>query len=248
MDACLLSGTNYGIQIRKLYEPHLYSGAKVLPLFEEHFGSSREGVCAISIEPNPRHTPRLEALETAYRAQGWNIAILTNTAAYDRHTTLEFAHTHKAWDTNASGDRLSNVGHLEGGTYTVQGIDLPRFVSSVIGHMQQHARRSQDVKYEPEAAATAARFVMKMDIEGAEWTVMPALLASGALCQLDLVFIEYHPGADAFGETPVGTAVREMLPSIVEAYPRCRASILELDDESYDGTGLPLPRSGTPGR
>lgn len=34
-------GSNVGIQVRKLYEPHLYKGAAVLKLFDQHFGPDR---------------------------------------------------------------------------------------------------------------------------------------------------------------------------------------------------------------
>src|SRR5689334_7871726 len=40
-------GTNIGIQIRKLYEPHLYPNALVLPLFKEIFGNHSHEVCSI---------------------------------------------------------------------------------------------------------------------------------------------------------------------------------------------------------
>ena len=35
--------------------------------------------------------------------------------------------------------------------------------------------------------------VMKLDVEGAEYTVMPPLLLSGGLCELSEVFAEWHP-------------------------------------------------------
>ena len=42
LDGCrhvyLDMGTNRGIQIRKLYEPHLFPNAKVLPIFDKFFG------------------------------------------------------------------------------------------------------------------------------------------------------------------------------------------------------------------
>ena len=31
-------GTNTGVQIRKLYEPHLFPNASVLPIFDKFFG------------------------------------------------------------------------------------------------------------------------------------------------------------------------------------------------------------------
>lgn len=42
LDGChhvyLDMGTNRGVQIRKLYEPHLYPDATVLPVFDKYFG------------------------------------------------------------------------------------------------------------------------------------------------------------------------------------------------------------------
>ena len=58
-------GTNIGVQIRKLFEPHKYPGAEVLPIFANLFGPQRCKVCAIGIEPNPRHTLRLNMLKRA---------------------------------------------------------------------------------------------------------------------------------------------------------------------------------------
>ena len=43
LDGCqhvyLDMGTNTGIQIRKLYQPHLFPNASVLPIFDKFFGS-----------------------------------------------------------------------------------------------------------------------------------------------------------------------------------------------------------------
>lgn len=85
-------GTNVGVQIRKLYEPELYPDAGVLKIFDASFGKSRQNVCAIGIEPNPRHTPRLEAIEAAYRKKGWRVVILTESAASNQEGTLTFKH------------------------------------------------------------------------------------------------------------------------------------------------------------
>ena len=70
-------GTNIGVQIRKLFEPHKYPNASVLPVFEQLFGPApRCGVCAIGIEPNPRHAARLHRLQRDLRAQGAPVLLL----------------------------------------------------------------------------------------------------------------------------------------------------------------------------
>jgi len=65
-------GTNRGVQIRKLFQPHLYPGAKVLPDFDLEFGPPPRcpSVCAIGFEPNPRHWDHLDRLQGALRAAG----------------------------------------------------------------------------------------------------------------------------------------------------------------------------------
>ena len=45
-------GTNIGVQIRKLYQPHLYPGAEIEPLFSVLYGEApRCNVCAVGLEP-----------------------------------------------------------------------------------------------------------------------------------------------------------------------------------------------------
>ena len=73
-------GTNIGVQIRKLFEPHKFEGAQVLPLFTEVFGAERCRTCAIGIEPNPRHTRRLDQLEARLGAVGAGVLVLRGAA------------------------------------------------------------------------------------------------------------------------------------------------------------------------
>lgn len=58
---------------------------------------------------------------------------------------------------------------------TVQSLDLASYVNNI---MKIHS---------PEVA------VMKIDIEGSEYHVVPHMLRLGAFCYIDLVFFEFHP-------------------------------------------------------
>ena len=74
------------LQVRKLYEPHLFINATILKIFENFFGltdSRRFGgsVCAIGFEPNPRHATVLENIQSAYEKCGWRAKFFTKTAA-----------------------------------------------------------------------------------------------------------------------------------------------------------------------
>ena len=64
-------------------------------------------------------------------------------------------------------------------------------------------RRAADAK-----ADAAGHVVMKLDVEGAEYAVSPALLASGVLCDIDYLFLEMHPprsSAPAFADAALFT-------------------------------------------
>ena len=112
-------GSNVGVQVRKLYEPELYSGrdpqlpelakrwgvydeptpaeraagivkgavfwnfsSAVLPIFQEYFGAApRCGVCAVGVEPNPRHSARHKEVQAALQAAGMGALWLSRTAA-----------------------------------------------------------------------------------------------------------------------------------------------------------------------
>ena len=76
-------GSNIGNQVRKVYEPHLFINASILPTFDKYFGNanSRQNlVCAIGFEPNPHHTTVLKSLQYAYENCGWKTTFHTTTA------------------------------------------------------------------------------------------------------------------------------------------------------------------------
>jgi len=98
-------GTNIGVQVRKLYEPHRYPLAHTLPLFDAYFGPAntntttadtdttavnttapsgvgRGDVCTFAFEPNPRWSSALTQLEQAYKRRGWAVVVFSGTAVY----------------------------------------------------------------------------------------------------------------------------------------------------------------------
>ena len=103
--------------------------------------------------------------------------------------------------------------------------------------------------------------MMKLDIEGDEWSLVPTLMASGALCTLGHVYIEYH-GADfdrmahgnvrgvaRAGFQVMGGAledVRRKLNATLVADGRlhkakCGTVLVSLDDETYLHDRRPWP-------
>jgi hypothetical protein len=87
--------------------------------------------------------------------------------------------------------------------------------------------------------------VMKVDVEGAEYILMPALILSGALCRIDLIFVEWHGDGKRRVIPGSANATKEEMmhafQSMRVAYPACDVEFNDLDDESYaDGTTIPL--------
>ena len=76
------------LQVRKLYEPHLFPEAQFLPIFDAHFGMNKtrqmiggHSVCAVGFEPNANLAKGLKDLEIAYNKCGWKTKFYTETAA-----------------------------------------------------------------------------------------------------------------------------------------------------------------------
>lgn len=183
-------GTNRGVQLRKLFEPELYPRAPVVRIFDRLFGRARatdRSLCAFGFEPNPPLEGRLVALEQAYAKRGWSLRIFTRTAASTRDGDIAF-HYYDDLDLNVGSSirprpnrSRAEVGDGRQLRTTVRSIDLARFL---VEHV--HARRI------PFGATSTV--VVKLDVEGHEYVLLPHLIASGALCRVNLLFYEFHSG------------------------------------------------------
>ena len=246
-------GTNIGVQIRKLFEPHKYPGAEVLPIFANLFGPQRCKVCAIGIEPNPRHTLRLNMLQARLNRLGAPVLILTGTAAATHSGVLRLSRASKAkdkWqDVGASaapsqGNFLLSSNNSSSkndakSQVLVKALDLADLVSLVTSRIKEQQK--------------GGKLLMKLDVEGTEYTLLPHLALKKHLCSIDLLFIEWHEryftGADAQrvvnalnlskGFTGKGTVSRftnrmpDALKRTVAACGPNRTKVMTLDDESY---------------
>jgi len=101
------------------------------------------------------------------------------------------------------------------------------------------------------AYAKNATIVVKLDIEGSEYVVLPDLISSGALCELDYVFGEFHPYStpNAFPDSGVDLSTRQktntfknaILSVISGLHRTCKVRYEDRDDETYLHNGIPLP-------
>ena len=240
-------GSNIGVQIRKLYEPQKYPGAPVHSLFAETFASTdRCRVCAIGVEPNPRHRNRLWQLQTRLSAAGAGVLILEAAAGNaDGALTLHYGARKSSFED--AGASTLGIGRYRGrGEAVVRMMRLARLVRIV---------RAQLDATEAMPRQRTRKILMKLDIEGAEWSVLTDLMESGALCAIDRVFVEYHDAdfdriareATSLRRAALGTmrdAVRSLRTSVAAALRAdhsCVTHVVNLDDETFVSDPAPWP-------
>ena len=206
-------GSNIGVQIRKLFEPSRYPGAGVLPLFDQYFGKKRHlarDLCAIGVEMNPKHTMRLSVLEKHYTETcGFSVRFFKETAASTHDGTVDFWAGGNQLDDGAS-QHMSQSYRKTKPTRTAHALDLVRFI-------------------EREILPTASVIVMKMDIEGSEFELLPWLVMKGIACNIDYIFIETHTWLATSGQLETYNHARALFGKV----PDCKVRVGELDDESY---------------
>lgn len=226
-------GTNIGVQLRKLYEPQHYPGAKVLPLFDEYFSPNRMGdrkLCAFGWEPNPAHTRRLLELQDAYKGQGCRLHIFTETAVGTAPGTIPFFWTGNQWHDLAASAIPGEF--LEDGKK--RGFDIKKTETSVmdLGEFLLKDIFSRDL---PDKSSVGI-VVMKLDVEGTEIDLLPHLLERGALCQVDVLFVEFHP--NLFRPREESERYATMTRFLDNSFRRgsrhpCKLRLMQLDDETY---------------
>ena len=219
-------GTNIGIQVRKLFEPWRFPNAPVHNVFDRHF-PERKSVCVLGLEPNPQHTPRLQALQQRLAQLGHTF----NFSAAAAGTEDDEAEFHISADPRdeAIGVRTAVAARLSQGQLDGQGppattVRVP--VVSVAGLIKGML------------PAHRVPVVMKMDIEGAEMLVLPWLAANGLLCDsVDELILEVHPRLGRQDDVPDSPFRRAL--ALLSHTPHCRTRVSLLDDETYMVGTLP---------
>ena len=243
------------MSIRKLFEEQLYPASEfdwdslalahkngqppsdhmpITRLFQETFGSFEtrrrlgfNGLCAFAFEPNVRHTARLKEIEACYRAQGCRVTIFTETAVSDVDGSAMMdpglVGANEEWAANIVNHRNPKFFNTRPENFTeVATVDLTAW-------LHRHVA-SRFIPAEPSEMPAAV--YAKMDVERAEYLVLPRMLMRGALCAdvLKTLSIEWHPPLPAIYQL-----FRRDLASILRLDPRhCNATrILDRQDDSY---------------
>jgi hypothetical protein len=233
-----MQGSNVGVQVRKLYNPEQFPGASVLPIFDRVFGPDRRGVCTIGVEANSMHTPYLSTLNSYFQRKGYQALILTEVAASTTNGKATFHMDHGSpseWGASLSQGAWQRHDSDTTNEATVDLLDVAGFVAEVVRSV------AADIRH-----ATGARLpiAMKLDVEGEEYAILPAMVVTGTLCDLRMVFMEPH--AAKFRRKDYTGMTLEKMERIFAAFrnaaPSCKVEYTHLDDETYlHGDKVPLP-------
>lgn len=235
------AGTNRGVQVRKLFEPHLYPHSSIEGHFRKAFGNRRErirDVCAFGFEGHPMFFSRLRQIESTYRSRGYRVKFLRQLVG-TAHTKVPFF-----VDQTKKHDGSSVISREKtSGSYTVEAIDFAEFVRIV-------GRRKL-----PKQQGTKPRTVLlKMDVEGSEFVVLPHLIAENVLCNINITMIEWHERHFFSGQAPdsfpssfrdrstvtnATKAVKKESREYISQFCPWN-KMMEFDDESYNGDQRPL--------
>jgi hypothetical protein len=220
----------------------------VLPIFDDFFGkASRCQVCAIGVEPNPKHTSRLLELQRALRKAGAPVLWLVERAVgiSNGFASLDLS-TGGGMEVNDVGLSVipprgsqwswrNSVKRLKGNIHEVITIDLAELVQVV------HEALKENIAFFSAADLDRSKptILMKLDIEGGEYELIPHLLSRKALCPLDLIFLEWHNTETRGGEQ--NELLKLMEDSLSEK--TCSPVVSAVDDETFLYDGKPFPDS-----
>ena len=239
-------GSNIGIHNRFLFEPEKYPDAKVSRgIFDKHFGANRsnKNLCAFGFEPNPTHKARHEALRESYHRMGWRYHFI-NAGVGDHNGNMTFFHNR---DVGSEEWGFSSTPRKKRSTPEVVPIvRLAEWIENQVkGRLIPNTQEGN--------RSLAPTVVMKMDIEGMEYVVLPDLFFSGVACtSIDYIFGEFHSfhteTSHARGSLSLNPSSNEQgifkkqLLKAFHSVRHCKTTRFDLiDDESYLHDGIPFP-------
>ena len=156
----------------------------------------------IMFEPQPKFHERLAALRAEYHGTLVTMAAWTMNTSLSFHLNLNNTETASLVD-NTMNDREMNERQQKWRTTTVPAIDLTEFLLRELPMVSAK---------DPNASIS----YLKLDVEGAEYEILPRLLNKSALCRLSFIEIEWHLRYLPMEKKLAGLALRDALSDILK--------------------------------
>jgi len=257
-------GANIGVHARFLFERKHYPKAQYHSIFDMWFGADRRLVCVFAFEPNPQHYARHHALERHFGSRGLVYHMFPFAVAETNGTMKMYPNARR--ETLFTGNPSQGVGfsmvnresNREGaeskynfdGTQevlTLQTIDITEFVDHHVIGRRLPIKVDQD---KPPAV------VVKMDVEGAEFDILDAMVDRDVLCRdrgVSMLTLEWHTkdkflpiSTKRFGVIRTAHQAEEERSRIQQRLStlrdrsNCSFQYTMLDDESYAYDQVPI--------
>ena len=103
-------------------------------------------------------------------------------------------------------------------------------MQNVTAGMLRLADFLKDYVYKRKGVDSTSRIFAKIDIEGAEFQVIPDLLRENLLCGIDKIAAEVHPW---FSPGSSSKALFASITNHTKSTPGCKTVMINIDDESY---------------
>lgn len=205
-------GSNTGVQLCRFCDPAFFPGSRLKNRFDQVFGVNRTDACIISFEPNPAHIDTIHKA-SEYCRKSFNIPVLqlSRVALWEMDGNMTFY--------------LSlNQTVQEGASLFMR----TRYVDPLVNNVQVHTLSVPRIfRVLRHHLPKPTPIFVKMDIEGAEFEVIRALIHTGTLCYPTSYEIEYH------------RKIHPGLPDLIGNFMRfvgdtrsCNTTINPLDDET----------------
>ena len=246
------AGANIGVHTRFLFEPAAYPQSSFTKVFSDVFGAApnhKSAMCSLGFEPNPKHIDRHMALQSAYRHMGWRYSFFPYALGVNTSGELVFYENGGAngGEQNEYWGFGTTQRHNNQREVRVPSVSLDTVLEQIGRRRLPRASRAGHTMH--------PRVLVKMDIEGSEFAVIPQVMMTGRLCQVvDYLSVEWHPRPN-----PVRFYAKQQLnlPTYAEAATivrvlkaamadggyagGCLTNVVEVDDETYVHDGRPLP-------
>lgn len=243
-------GSNVGVHARFIYEPNQYPNIlnTTKDIFSEHFGAADtrdpRDICVFAFEPNPVHQERHQKLKEAYGAVGIRYhPIMAGVSNADGNLTFYHQGGVKEAENNEWGFSTTEFRTKD----EKEAVEVPvlRLKSWLEDNIYERMIPEKTFGGE-ETLKKDPSVVMKMDIEGTEYQVLPDLMATGVLCNtVNFLFGEWHTAANfkiLMAKYENWNLYLEQVMNIFSNVDGCKLEkFLDFDDESYNTDGIPLP-------